>query len=398
METQKLSEKKVISRKIGLATGTLCAILLISLAGAVINYTAMVNNKDAIISTKNLQIDEKSSQINALQASINSKQFEIDNLNSQILQINATISKLNEQAGQKESQISSLKSQISSLNNQISQKDSIIANLNSQISTLQTENDNLVSQIANLNAQIANLQAQNHMGPTIGTTLETYYHYVRLNCITFGLNPVDESQWWKYPDYIDISVNFASNLAAHDIGNLYWPTLEADSGYYDTTGEYSYQTSSRIMQQAMTFVGISSSDSNIAKIDKVLTFIYSNVFYENRLLDHMWFPCETLTFRSGDCTAFSILAAAMFEDAGIKSAIGFFSNSTLGGHAMVLVHLDNLDSHSYWYYSDLTGYGLSSGKWIVIEPQYASLSEQDANMNWIGYWDLDACSEVSYGP
>ena len=397
-----MSEKKVVSRKIALATAALCVVLLISLAGAVTNYTLMLNGKDAIISNKNQHIDEKSSQINDLQKSVNSKQSEIADLTSQILQINATISTLNEQIGQKDSQIasansqiSSLNSQISSLNNQISQEDSTIADLNSQISILQTQRDNLISQIANLNLQLANLA--NHVSP-IGTTLETYYDYVRLNCHTFGLNPLDESQWWEYPDYANISVAFASNLAAHDIGQIYWPTLETDSGYYDAAGEYSYQTSSRIIQQAMALADISSYDSTVVKIDKVLDFIYYNVFYENRLLDHMWFPCETLTFRSGDCTAFSILAAAMFEKAGIKSAIGFFSNSTLGGHAMVLVHLDDLGSHGYWYYSDLTGYGLTSGQWISIEPQFASLSEQDANMDWVGYWDLDACAEVLYGP
>jgi len=81
----------------------------------------------------------------------------------------------------------------------------------------------------------------------------------------------------------------------------------------------------------MTLAGISSSDSDVTNIDKVLAFINSDVHYESRLLDHMWFPCETLTFHSGDCTSFSILAAAMFEEAGIKTAIGFYYNQTMGG-------------------------------------------------------------------
>lgn len=87
---------------------------------------------------------------------------------------------------------------------------------------------------------------------------------------------------------------------------------------------------------------------------------------------------ETLTFHSRDCTSFSILAASMLEEAGTKTAIGFFTNSTLGGHAMVLVHLDSLDSHGNLYYSDLTSYKLTSSRWIIIETQYASLTEQDA--------------------
>jgi TolA-binding protein len=384
-----MSEKKV-SRKIAIGIAILCVVLLISLAGAVINYTSMLNNKDAIISNKNLQIDDKSSQINDLQVSVNAKKAEIDNLTSQISEINANISNLNGQISQKDSQISSL-------NDQISQKESTIASLNSQISDLQFQKNNLIFQITNITTQIANLQ--NQLSLSIGTTLETYYQYVRLNCVTWGLEPVDEAQWWNYLNYKNFSVTFAADLAAHDIGQAYWATLETDSGYYDTVGEYSYQTSSRIMQEAMTLANTSSSDSNVVKIDKVLTFINSVVHYENRLLDHMWFPCETLTFHSGDCTGFSILAASMFEEAGIKSAIGFFSNSTIGeGHAMVLVHLDNLGSHSYRYYSDLTGYNLTGGKWIIIEPQCTSLAVQDANLNWIGYWTLEACAEVPYGP
>lgn len=289
---------------------------------------------------------------------------------------------------------------------------SMLQNKDAQISALNTQIANLGgqpnpnpstsskdAQIAGLQNQIANLQ--NHLSLSIGTTLETYYQYVRLNCYTVvgGLETVDEAKWQDYPNYYNTSVTFAADLAAHDIGQAYWATLENDSGYYDKVGEYSYQTSSRIMQEAMTLANISSSDSSAMKIDKVLTFINSDVHYETKLLDHMWFPCETLTFHSGDCTGFSILAASMFEEAGIKSAIGFFTNSTLGGgHAMVLVHLDNLDSHGYLYYSDLTSCKLMSGKWIIIEPQYTSLSEQDANLNRIGYWSLEACAEVPYGP
>ena len=79
------------------------------------------------------------------------------------------------------------------------------------------------------------------------------------------------------------------------------------------------------------------------------------------MLDHMWFPSETLAFRSGDCTSFSILAASMFEAVGIKSAIGFFRNNRGEYHAMVLVHLNDLGSYNYYYYyynNDLTSYGL----------------------------------------
>jgi len=228
--------------------------------------------------------------------------------------------------------------------------------------------------------------------------LETYYDYVRSNTYSSGLGLVDEGEWREFPNYYDLSVTFAAELASHDIGNCWWPALEAASGYYNRTGEYSYQTSSRIMDLAMITSGICPSDSEVAKIEKVLSFTNTFVHYEDRILDHMWFPCETLTFRSGDCTSFSILAAALLERAGIEAAIAFFSNSTIGHHAMVLVNLDNLGPFGYWYYEDLTAYGLDSGRWIIIEPQCPSLSVHQSTLDWIGYWDLVACTEVPGGP
>jgi hypothetical protein len=179
--------------------------------------------------------------------------------------------------------------------------------------------------------------------------------------------------------------------------------LENGSRYYDTTEphEYSYQTADHIIEKAMNMTGISISDSNVMKIEKVLAFIHSTVHYELRLIDHFWFPCETLTFKSGDCTSFSILAASMFEKTGIESAIGFFTNSSLGGHAMVLVHMDDLGPYNYTCYGDLTGYGLTSGKWILIEPQASSLEQYGTLLNtWIKSWDtgMVASAEVPFGP
>lgn len=232
----------------------------------------------------------------------------------------------------------------------------------------------------------------------VGTALETYYDYVRANSYRSGLGLVDEGDWRAFPNYYDLSATFAAELASHDIGNCWWPTLEEASGYHNRAGEYSYQTSSRIMDQAMALSGISASDSDVARIEKVLSFMNSFVHYEDRILDHMWFPCETLTFRSGDCTSFSILAAALLENAGIEAAIAFFANSTVGHHAMVLVHLDNLGTYRYWYYEDLTACGLASGKWIIIEPQCPSLLVQQTKLDWIGHWDLVACTEVPGGP
>lgn len=270
--------------------------------------------------------------------------------------------------------------------------------LNNSYNGLKTQYDYLSTQYNDLNTQYQK-SLDTWQSLQIGTALETYYDYVRANSLTFGLVPVGEERWWSLPNYYDQSVEFAANLASHDIGNLWWPTLEVDCGYKNYTGEYSYETSSRIMLKTMNLAGVSSSDSNVMKMEKVLAFISSTVHYEHKLLDHMWFPCETLAFHSGDCTSFSILAAAMLEEAGMETAIGLFTNSTVGGHAMILVHMDNLGSYKYRYYTDLTGHGLTSGKWIIVEPQCASLAQQETILDtWIAHWSLVACAEVPYGP
>ena len=41
----------------------------------------------------------------------------------------------------------------------------------------------------------------------IGTTLETYYQYVRNNYLTVTNAPMDEVEWQNYPNYYNISIN-----------------------------------------------------------------------------------------------------------------------------------------------------------------------------------------------
>lgn len=85
------------------------------------------------------------------------------------------------------------------------------------------------------------------------------------------------------------------------------------------------------------------------------------------------------------------LTTKLFELVGIESAVGIFKNTTLGGHAMVFVQLNDLEGQPYRYYSDLTTFHCDSGKWIVIEPQ-KTLNTQ--NLTWISYWNLIAAGEL----
>lgn len=232
----------------------------------------------------------------------------------------------------------------------------------------------------------------------IGTTFETYCDYVRANVMTIGGQPLGEEEWWAYPNYDQDSVTFAADMAAHDAGNLYWPNLEDGSHYYNYTSEYSPDTANRILLQALRLADVKSTDDAVIKIDKIMKFTSSIVHYEYKLIDHMWFPTETLAFRSGDCTSFSILESALFEMVGVKSAVGFFRDSQGYGHAMILVRLDDLAGYRYYYYPDLTPYGLSTGQWIIIEPQYDSLYQQQSKQDqWMPQWKLVTAAEVSYG-
>jgi acyl carrier protein phosphodiesterase len=347
-----------------------------------------IANLESQVSSLQGQLLDVQNQLSSLQNSYASLQKNYTTLLASYSALQISYTSLNASYTDALKKISDLQSQLSNL-----------SNLSSQLQALQAQYNALKSQYDALLVQYnAVLSGQSIY---IGTTLETYCQYVRSNYYSLLGFSIDEANWRNYftsSSYASISVKFAAGLASHDIGNFYWPTLESGCNYYTYAGEYSYQTSSRIMQRTISIAGISYSDSSVTKIQKVLAFIHSLVHYETRLLDHMWFPTETLTFRSGDCTGFSILSSAMFEAAGIKSAVAFFTNSTLGGHAMVLVHLDNLGGYGYYYYSDLTSYGLASGKWIIIEPQNGSLDEQQSNLRWISWWSIVACAEVPYGP
>jgi septal ring factor EnvC (AmiA/AmiB activator) len=186
-----LSEKKVVSRSIATGTALLCVVLLISLVGAVITYSSILDAKDDLIASKDMQIADETSQTSDLEDSADEKQNEIADLNSQITQKDSTITDLNKQINQKNTQISESNSEISQkestvsdLNHQISEKESMISDLNKEISekdlTIASLNDQdsliaslndeisqkdnqisvLNSQISALTSQIANLNSQ----------------------------------------------------------------------------------------------------------------------------------------------------------------------------------------------------------------------------------------------
>lgn len=133
---------------------------------------------------------------------------------------------------------------------------------------------------------------------------------------------------------------------------------------------------------------------------KILDFLVDHMTYNNEVENVFRAPVEALSIRSGDCDDYTALAAALFEAVGIDSAIGYFKSTKTPGsaHHMVLVRLDELNvtdpyyDHVYFFYDDLTGRGLRSGRWIKIEPQRWIDYQGDAE--WMDEWELYTAVEV----
>jgi len=185
-------------------------------------------------------------------------------------------------------------------------------------------------------------------------------------------------------------VLFCAELVKHDLGETYWPTL--DSTYYAATGGHAYLEASNELDEILDMIGASGSKDPVENIGLILAFINERITYSPDMVNRYFAPVETLAYGSGDCDDYAILAAALFERVGVDSAIAFFANDEGEGHAMNLVHLDDLDDYGYYYYTDLTGKGLDSGRWIIIEPQ-APIDDQ-YDPEWLEQWDLKVAAET----
>ncbi|MBS7611724.1 hypothetical protein KEJ27_05895 [Candidatus Bathyarchaeota archaeon] len=213
----------------------------------------------------------------------------------------------------------------------------------------------------------------------IGNSLASYYDVLRKK---FGT--------WRSDTEM---VQFAADLVSHGLGRIYWTSLENE--FYQEAGEHSYDVARVILNYALNLTGSSISQDPTERIARILGFINKHIHYEYDVENVLLAPAETLTFKSGDCEDFTILAAVLFEAVGIDSAVAYFSHKDLSAekqyHMMVLVHLDNLGEYGYWYYSDLTSMGVAPGKWIIIEPQKTI---DDQGSDWVGQWNLLAAAPI----
>lgn len=200
-----------------------------------------------------------------------------------------------------------------------------------------------------------------------------------------------QSASWSYggSDWED-DVEFCADLARHDIGEVYWETY--DDYYFDATGAHAYNDAYNELLEIISLAGVRSTDDDITQMAKILEFINLKVDYASDLEDKFFAPVETLAYGTGDCDDYSILATALFELVGVDSAVAFFSNAQDEGHAMALVHLDDLGDYGYYYYSDLVSLGLQAGDWIIIEPQDLISAQDDPQ--WIEQWDVEVAMET----
>jgi len=281
--------------------------------------------------------------------------------------------------------------------------------LDSQHTSLQTTNTNLQSDYNQLEAEYNTLQSdyeslfteyinflsdylatlEDYINETtmgMGHLLNDYYEVIREEATPTG--------WWIYQPTNQDFADFAANIAEHGLGITYWPDYE-DEFYQKSERAYgskihSYKKALDQLNAVKNLIDITEFDENTLKIDKILDFINDNVHYEPDMDDNFLAPMETLSLKSGDCEDFSILAGALFELVDIESAIAIGGNSGKP-HAFVLVKLDDLGTHGYWHFDDLTGYGLSSGQWIIIEPQARIEQQEDVGKDIT----LNVATEIS---
>ncbi|EMR75604.1 transglutaminase-like enzyme, predicted cysteine protease [Thermoplasmatales archaeon SCGC AB-540-F20] len=252
---------------------------------------------------------------------------------------------------------------------------------------LKWDYDDLISQYDELNENYNTLSEtfQMYSRLSIDSLMMLTYNEIRSE-IQPNYNP-----WLGQYYYNKLSVEYGTYVCSHDLARRYWPNIEDD--YYDIRGTYLHNDAYDIIAYIIESIGISKYDSNTDRIEKILNFIYDNIEYSEDINDEFLFPVEVLTYRSGDCDDFSILASTLFEYAGIESSIGFFTNESEDtDHCMVLVNLPDLDNYGYWYYDDLTNQELSKGRWIIIEPQ-ATIDMQHED-DLISKWKMIAVAEV----
>jgi len=240
------------------------------------------------------------------------------------------------------------------------------------------------------------IQANNQMMITLrmNNTVSDFYQDLR------------DVYLWNMPESNGIfenatkrNLNLGANLAKHDIGIINWSSFGCvnwnftETRYFEYTGTHSYDDARAILQFFINVSGVQSNDSVTEIVEKILWKVHEYITYSQDITYRCISPWETLSFGSGDCDNFSILVAALFELAGIDSAIAsYYQQDSDYGHATVLIHSDDVSLNGIPSYSNLTVLGLSEGKWIIIDPQ--STIEEQHDSTFFSKWHIRAATDV----
>lgn len=264
----------------------------------------------------------------------------------------------------------------------ISERDSLLEErdlLEEKLKAMEEEKAALSSRVEELEEALSQYTAEEAL--RIGNNLTSYYDAIRAR---YGLGG-EEYGRGEYP-----GVEFAAKLAYHDLGNPCWPKIEEE--FYEDLRVHSHEAAWRRLERALSLAGVDAEIDTVGRVERILSFLHDYVIYQGEVDEVIRAPVETLSLGSGDCDDYSTLAAALLEAVGVESAVAIFKDAEENYHYMVLIHLNDLGIYNYTYYDDLTTYGLSPGRWIVIEPQY--LIERQGYLQWFNRWSLEAAAEV----
>jgi transglutaminase-like putative cysteine protease len=268
-----------------------------------------------------------------------------------------------------ENEIYSLNSEKEVLSEEVNQ-------LQFEISDLVEENNYVLNEIeyitSNYNSILNKYTLEKEL--TIGVTLESYFDTIRQE---IGPSIYDNQA----------KAEFGANLAKHNLGRIFWPYYEDQ--FSEFNNESSYEIALEKIETIISLIGFDIYHTETEKIEKILVFLNEHIHYEYEINELLLAPIETLAFKSGDCDDYSILCSTLLEYLGIESAIEIFKNDD-DFHAMVLVQLKNTP-RGFYFFNNLTDYGLSENKWIIIEPQLLYEHQNDTS---IGEWSLIAASEI----
>jgi prefoldin subunit 5 len=345
-----MSEKKVVSRRVVVALGITCIVLVVLLVGSVYSFNRQ-------ISLLNSQVESLKDENSALNSQMKEKDNIISSLNSQISQLqiwlqgNTTLLNSLELEKEKlslwlEGNKTLLAQTQTWLQGNITYYESQIVSLNSQIASLQSE-------IARLNDIIADLQA--YVAAYENLRDKVNQRWDQVNVEPF-ITPQDQA-------VRDIVYAITGGWSNPSDWNEYWNDVKAMYIWVVDNIEYRY--------------------------DGLYPMLPNDPSGDLQFRKDMWqFPNETLSLRKGDCEDMAILLCSMircYNNMKYQVECIIIVNSTLGHMAVQIpvpgYKLVILDPAGKYYSHDVWGN-------IAFNDITTEIN------NWLNYWKPYMGSDV----